>query len=74
MSILDNQNNQEHDLYIRALKSLEKHNQYSEHVKEPNTKEERAFMHETNKAVSSSSFAFSIPQERYTEIFGEKHA
>lgn len=61
--------NETHEKYVLALKSLEKHNQVAEYHKVPDTAEERAFMQETNKAVSSSSFGLNMSQEQYDIIF-----
>lgn len=64
--------NETHEKYIQSLKALDAHNEVSEYVKEPETREERAFMHETNKERFSTHFSLSdIPEERYNHIFGD---
>lgn len=67
--ILDANNNQEHELYVKAIKSLNSNNMYSEYRKVPNTSEERAFMQETNHVCASSSFGMNMSEEQYQQIF-----
>ena len=67
--ILDKNNNQEHELYVKALKSLDAHNMVSEYRKVPSTPEERAFAHDTHNACSTSLFGLNIDDERWNTIF-----
>jgi hypothetical protein len=69
MTILDNNNSQEHDLYIRAMKSLDKANKVSEHTKVPETKEEKEFMHEIEHEVHKNCFYTPMTEEQYKRIF-----
>lgn len=68
--ILDNNNSDEHELYVKAIKSLNKHNTVSDHVKKPETPEEVQFMKETNRATSTSTFGSMCSEADYIRIFG----
>jgi len=71
--ILDTNNNQEHELYVKAMKSLDEHNMVSEYRKVPVTLEEKAFARETNNARTTNMFGLNISNERWEAIFGEEH-
>lgn len=61
--------NETHDKYVQAIKALDHHNMVSEYKKVPDTREEVAFMQETNQAMSSTMFGLNISEERYNQIF-----
>lgn len=69
-----NKHNEEHELYIKALKSLDQHNAVSDHVKVAETPEEVAFMRETHAATSRNMFGLNMSETQYNLIFGEKTA
>ncbi len=72
--ILDKNNNQEHELYVKAMKSLDAHNMVSEYRKVPETREEQAFMQETNHARTSVCFGMNIDENKWNMIFNaEEH-
>lgn len=69
--ILDKNNNQEHELYVKAMKALDSHNKVSEYKKVPETREEVAFMQETNQARTTNCFGLNIEEDKWNVIFGE---
>lgn len=69
--ILD-RHNETHDLYVKALKAMEKERVEPEFHKVPDTREEVSFMKETQKEVSKSGFMFNYPQNMYETIFRRK--
>lgn len=61
--------NETHEKYVQALKVLDRENMVSEYHKVPDTKEEEAFMQETNVARSTNMFGMNLSQEQYDTIF-----
>jgi len=66
--ILD-KHNETHELYVRALKAMEKEHVQAEYHKKPDTREETAFMKETQKEISKTGFLFNYPHNMYETIF-----
>lgn len=72
MPTLESENNQEHDLYVRALRSLDNAGVTSEHVAPAITTREQDFMHECNVAVSRRVFQPVYTSGQYEKIFKER--
>jgi len=59
----------QNDMYVRALRSLDKAGKVSDHHKPAETREEIELMHQTSKAVSTSSFMTHYKAGQYELIF-----
>ena len=72
MATLEQENNQEHDLYVRALRCLGDAGKTSEHLAPATTKREIDFMHETQRVVSKRVFQSIYKDGQFEQIFAKE--